>query len=163
MARLGFLAVIFLAAVSAGPPAASADQPKEDDRLKQLEKRVANLEREVADLRAQLKLPPKPALDNKLIGSWSVVKPGEVGVTGLRLELDGTFRMPLKEGGERYLYQGKYQVAGKVVALEGPWWKNTSGTVKVMVEVVSVGEKELVIRCKLIDMDKELEYKLERQ
>lgn len=40
-----------------------------------MEKRLSELEKEVADLRAQLKLPPKPALDKKSIGSERTAPP----------------------------------------------------------------------------------------
>jgi hypothetical protein len=161
MARLVCLAVavLFLVVGSEGARVAYADPPKGEDRVKQLEKRVADLEKEVADLRAQLKLPPKPALDNKLIGSWGPAKPVEAGVTGLRLELDGTFRATFKDkDGKHELYEGKYQVVGKALAV-------TFGrALEGQIEILSVTAKELIIRTRMfVPLEPPAEYKLERQ
>lgn len=58
MARLRPVTAVGVLVVSVAAPL-TAQPPKEDDRIKQLEKRVADLEKEVSDLRAQLKLPPQ--------------------------------------------------------------------------------------------------------
>lgn len=145
MTRLGPAVVACVFVASAGAPL-TAQPPKEDDRLKQLEKRVADLEREVADLRSQLKLAPKPALDNKLVGSWAA-KDKDSELASLRLELDGTCSLSERSGPELAVWKGKYDVTGKTVALN----KMTSPTYKELTahwaaEVVSVDEKELVVR-----------------
>jgi hypothetical protein len=111
-----------------------------------LEKRVADLEKEVGDLRAQLKLPPKPALDNKLIGSWAA-KDKDAALAGLRLELDGSCSFSERSSGKLAVWKGKYEVTGKTVALNkmtSPTFEGLIGQVNA--EVVSVDEKELVVK-----------------
>lgn len=145
MARLRPVTAVGVLVVSVAAPL-TAQPPKEDDRIKQLEKRVADLEKEVNDLRAQLKLPPRPALDNKLIGSWAA-KDKDAELAGLRLELDGTCSVSKRSSGKLAVWKGKYEVTGKTVALNkmtSPTFEGQTGYM--LAEVVSVDEKELVVR-----------------
>ncbi len=157
MVRLVCTAVVLIAALTFGMPHMTlADPPKEDDRVKRLEKRVADLEKEVSELRAQLKLPPKPALDNKLVGSWA--GDGKSDLVGVRLELDGTCTLSRITGdGERHVYKGKYEVVGKTVGLNSLTCPTDRKRESYGFEVVSVGEKELVVNWY------EVKVRLERQ
>jgi hypothetical protein len=140
------LAAVLIAAVAFGLSSpATADPPEQGDGLKRLEKRVADLEKEVAELRAQLKLPPKPALDNKLVGSWATNK--SVNLRGLRLELDGTVTMSTYIGDPLTLrvYKGNYEVVGKTLSLNKMTNAEGKAVPPVVMEVVSVNEKELIV------------------
>jgi hypothetical protein len=77
----------------------------------------------------------------------------------LRLELDGTFRATFKDkDGKHELYEGKYQVVGKALAV-------TFGrALEGQIEILSVTAKELVIRTRMfVPLEPPAEYKLERQ
>src|SRR5262245_13981663 len=143
MARLGPVAVACIFVASAGATL-TAQPPKEDDRLKTLEKRVVDLEKEVADLRSLLKLAPRPALDNKLVGSWAA-KAKDAELASLRLELDGTCSLSERgTGRDLAVWKGKYEVTGKTVALNKMTSLTKVGfTSNFTAEVVSVDEKEL--------------------
>ena len=158
MNRLVYLAAVLIAAVTFGLSSpATADPPEQGDGLKRLEKRVADLEKEVAELRAQLKLPPKPALDNKLVGSWATNK--SLILRGLRLDLDGTVAVSQNDGEPLSLrvYKGKYEVVGKTLSLDKMSNADGKAVPPFVIEVVSVNEKELIVKYR------SEEVRLERQ
>lgn len=159
MTRLNTLAV--LVAVCGGAFAADPPPPSDADRMKALEKQVADLKKEVSELREQLKLPPKPALENKLIGSWGMDKPADakfVGVVAVELKEDGTCQVVVQDkNGKNQRYTGKHKAVGKVVELKlFPFAED------IYLHVVSVDEKELVAKGKG-ETYPEHDVKLQRQ
>lgn len=136
----------------------SADTPKDAKSTDSLEKRVTELERRVAALETRPKVPPPPALDAKLIGSWAAGNGN--GVVGLRFEANGRCRVATADdkGRVRFTY-GLYEVAGKAVKLthgdeDDP--KVVRGTVDSFA-IVSADEKKLVIRGQLTGEERTFE------
>jgi hypothetical protein len=141
MPRFGSVALSCLLACVV--PAFAADPPPDADRLKALEKQVADLKKEVADLRELMKLPPKTATNKKLYGSWGMEKAPDakyVGVVAVVLNEDGTYDVAWQNSlGKNETWSGKFKVVGKVVELTYP-----SSEYNAYLHVTSVDEKELI-------------------
>lgn len=159
MNRLSTLALLAsLASANAADP-----QPSEADRLKVVEKQLAELKKEVSDLREQLKASPKPASKNKLIGNWGMDKPPDAkfeGVVALELKEDGTFNVVTQGKSSTGRASGTYTVVGKVVELES----SSALAFTLYLHVVSVDEKELVVKARAANKEEfTQEGKLQRQ
>jgi hypothetical protein len=150
------LAMLFVA----GTSVLAADPPTDADRLKALEKQVAELKKELGDLREQLKASPKSASKNKLVGSWGLEKPPEAkfeGVVAVELKEDGTYKIVTQEKSKTFSWSGKYTVVGKLVELE-----ETDLVFAYYLHIVSVDEKEFVLKSKRSNSQESNEVKLQR-
>lgn len=141
-------------------PAFAADPPSDAERLKALEKQVADLKKEVGELRALMKLPPKPPTENKLFGNWGLDKPPDAkhaGVVALVVREDGTHTTVVQDdkGGNRR-HEGKYKVVAKVVEL-GRFPEDD-----MYFHITSLDDKELVATVK-VKGKPDHEVKLKRQ
>jgi uncharacterized protein (TIGR03066 family) len=151
-------------------PAIAMEPTPQEKRIHQLESRISELEKTVKQLQEQIKQltqsaqPKGPGLDAKVIGSWGATASGKEGLTALRLERDGSCKiMALKED-KHLTYKGRYEIIGNMldcrVTHEG-----TKNGYQYTLRVISVTDKELVIRSKMGNTakDPEPEVRLERQ
>jgi hypothetical protein len=134
---------------------------QDDKRVAELEKRVVELEKKVAALEALSKAPPTPALDNKLVGSWATPNLKGKGISALRFEAGGRCTVvTANEKGKLEFWYGPYTLIGKHIRLVLSDKPFDSGGGVFEMTVVSVGDKELVVKGNFVVPD---EVKLERQ
>jgi hypothetical protein len=142
------LALVASWVVLLSPHAAFADQDKEAEllkRLERLEKRVEELEKAIIALRPSAKDPATETV-KKLVGNWTITDADKKNSpwTELNLKADGTCDHVSQDGKVNLITRYRVTKIGSVTQIDFSW-SNNVGVLIVGVRLASVTETKLVL------------------